>query len=116
MSNMYFSIKTRDEESVRKIQHKESGIELGGINVLQDSLTIGRLVFIVLGGDRPAWDTGLIGIGAISKEPYDIGYEKRNFKIQNSRRCITSVKNLKREAINKEKFMTNLEANLVHQM
>jgi MoxR-like ATPase len=88
MDNVFFSIKTRDEESVRKIQRRESGIELGGINVLQDALKIGRLVFIVLGGDRPAWDTGLIGIGTISKEPYDQGYEKRNFKIQIDMRVV----------------------------
>lgn len=52
------------------------------INVLQDALIINTPVFIVLGGDRPAWETGLIGMGVISRTPYDIGYAGRNFKIQ----------------------------------
>lgn len=51
------------------------------MNVLQEYLKIGQPVFIVLGGDKPAWDTGLVGMGVISKEPYDVGYSGRNFKI-----------------------------------
>ena len=81
MSDYYFTIKTRNAESVKKILNKEDDIELDGLNVMQENLIIGTPIFIVLGGDRPAWDTGLIGIGIVSKEPYDVGYEKRNFRI-----------------------------------
>lgn len=77
----YFSIKTKDAETVSKILQKQSGIEMSGINVLQDKLQVGQPVFIVLGGDKPAWETGLIGMATISQAPYDIGYEGRNFKI-----------------------------------
>lgn len=78
----YFSLKTKNAETVNKILAKEANIEFSGINVLQDSLVEGTPVFIVLGGDRPAWETGLVGMGVISQQPYDIGYEGRNFKIK----------------------------------
>lgn len=81
MSVSFFSIKTKDAETVSKILQKHSGIEMSGINVLQDKLQVGQSVFIVLGGDKPAWETGLIGMATISRAPYDIGYEGRNFKI-----------------------------------
>ena len=77
----YFSIKTKDAETVRKILEKSSSIIFSGINILQDKLKIGQPVFIVLGGDKPAWDTGLVGMGVISQEPFDIGYDRNNFKI-----------------------------------
>ena len=81
MSVSFFSIKTKDAETVSKILQKQSGIEMSGINVLQDKLHVGQPVFIVLGGDKPAWETGLIGMATISQAPYDVGYEGRNFKI-----------------------------------
>lgn len=79
---LYFSLKTKDADTVQKILNQDSHIEFGGINVLESSLQVGQIVFIVLGGDKPSWDTGLIGIGVFSKAPYDQGYEKRNFKVQ----------------------------------
>lgn len=78
----FFSIKTKDEKTVRSILAKEKNIEFDGLNILQDSLKVGQVVFIVLGGDKPAWETGLIGMGIISQEPYDIGYSGRNYKIK----------------------------------
>ena len=77
----FFSIKTKDPKTVDAILSKQNNIEFDGLNVLQESLKIGQLVFIVLGGDKPAWNTGLVGMGVISKEPYDVGYSGRNFKI-----------------------------------
>lgn len=85
MEKCYFSIKTRDAETVPKILAKESGIVFDGINILQDALVLGSPVFIVLGGDRPKWDTGLIGIGVVSGTPFDKGYDeknKNNFKVR----------------------------------
>ncbi len=79
---LYFTLKTKDANTVNKILNREKNIEFGGINVLESSLQVGQIVFIVLGGDKPSWDTGLTGIGTISKAPYDRGYEKRNFKVQ----------------------------------
>ena len=56
------------------------------MNVLKDNLSIGQLVFIVLGGDKGraevTWETGLIGLGEIVQAPYDEGSEGRNYKIK----------------------------------
>lgn len=85
---LYFSIKTKAAESVQKILNKEQDIELDGINVLEDLLVPGRIIFIVLGGDKPAWETGLIGIGVLTKPPYDQGYSGKNFKVQVSMKLL----------------------------
>ncbi len=82
MADQFFAIKTRNPDAVHKILAKENGIELDGINVLQEEMRKGTILFVVLGGDKPGWDTGLIGIGTVSKEPYDIGYSKKNYKIK----------------------------------
>ncbi len=79
---LFFSIRTKDENTVEKILNKSMNVEFDGLNVLQDSLKIGQIVFIVLGGDKPKWDTGLAGVGVLSKEPYDVGYSGKNFKVQ----------------------------------
>src|SRR5699024_7408119 len=63
----YFSIKTKDADTVNAILSKTSNIEFSGLNILQDSLKLGQPVFIVLGGDKPKWETGLVGMGVISK-------------------------------------------------
>lgn len=78
---LFFSVKTKDPASVQKILNKEADIEMSGLNILESYLKIGQLVFIVLGGDKPAWETGLVGIGVISKEPYDQRYDKKNYRI-----------------------------------
>lgn len=94
----YFSIKTKNAETVNAILSKESNIEFGGLNVLQDSLKLGQLIFIVLGGDKPTWNTGLIGIGVLSKEPYDNGYsgKAKDYKVQVDIKLILNIP-IKRE-------------------
>lgn len=78
----YFSIKTKDADTVKSILSRSSNIEFNGLNILQESLKVGQPVFIVLGGDKPDWDTGLIGMGVISQEPFDIGYSGKNYKVK----------------------------------
>ena len=82
MGTSYFSIKTKDPETVKSILSKSSSVVFSGINVLQDKLKVGQPVFIVLGGDKPNWETGLIGMGTITKEPFDIGYDRNNFRVE----------------------------------
>lgn len=84
----FFSIKTKDANTVERILNKEDDIEFDGINILENSLAVGQIVFIVLGGDKPQWKTGLIGIGILSKAPYDKGYDKKNFKVQVSMKLL----------------------------
>lgn len=78
------SLRTKDSVTVNAILDKKENIVFDGINILRDSIYIGQLVFIVFGGDKPAWKTGLVGIGVISKLPYDDGYDAakpKNFKV-----------------------------------
>lgn len=99
-ANLYFSIKTKDHKIVEKIINKEQNIEFTGINILKDKLAVGQLIFIVLGGDKPAWNTGLKAIGILSKEPYDEGYDgNKNFKVQ------VDIKLLLSDAIKREKLI-----------
>jgi hypothetical protein len=93
---LYFSIKTKNAETVDKILNREDNIEFDGINVLEELLIPGRIIFIVLGGDKPAWETGLMGIGILTKAPYDKGYSGKNFKVQ------VSIKLLMQHPIKRE--------------
>lgn len=80
----FFSIKTKDPSTVENILNRNYNIVFDGLNILKDSLKQGQPLFIVLGGDKPNWETGLIGMGIISKEPYDDGYDSKktkNFKV-----------------------------------
>lgn len=82
MEKVFFSVRTKNADSVGKILAKDNPIEMDGINVLEDRLSLGQPTFIVLGGDKPSWDTGLIGLGKIAEAPYDKGYSGKNFKIK----------------------------------
>ena len=79
MSEYFFTIKTKNANAVNAVLQKQKSVEFDGLNVLADYLELGQIVFIVFGGDKPQWKTGLVGIGVISKLPYD--YEGRNFKV-----------------------------------
>lgn len=84
--SMFYSIKTKTPAAVEAIKQKQQSVEIDRINIFREDLKIGQLVFIVLGGDKQksevTWDTGFIGIGKIVEGPYDIGYDKNNFKIK----------------------------------
>ena len=80
----FFSIRTKSPEQVQKIKSRGQNIEIDGLNILKEELHKGQLVFIVLGGDKGkaevTWETGLVGMGSITKEPYDEGYDRGNSK------------------------------------
>lgn len=104
---VYFSIKTKNPETVHAIQDRGEGIVFDGLNVLKDSLTVGQSVFIVLGGDNPGWATGLAGMGVISTDPYDVGYEGRNYKIKVDIKLLLD-KPIKREDLARYKDTYNI--------
>lgn len=79
MSELFFTIKTKNENAVNAVLQKRKCVEFDGLNVLADYIELGQTVFIVFGGDKPQWETGLVGLGTIAKLPY--GYEGRNFKV-----------------------------------
>lgn len=80
----FFSIRTKSPEQVEKIKSRGQNIEIDGLNILKEELHKGQLVFIVLGGDKGkaevTWETGLVGMASITKEPYGEGYDRGNSK------------------------------------
>ena len=93
---VFLSVKTKNPDTVKMILNREENIEVDGLNVLEELIRPGQPVFIVLGGDKPAWDTGLIGIGEFSSYPYDKGYYRNNYKAMISVRVLLS-RPIKRE-------------------
>ncbi|MGH1647799.1 DUF262 domain-containing protein [Enterococcus gilvus] len=76
-----FSIKTSNNETVNKILDNDEVIEISGLNWYLDTISLGDIIFLVLGGDRKPWDNGLVGISKVVKKPFDSGYYKNNYKI-----------------------------------
>lgn len=76
----FISMKVGFPDTVHKILAGEKEIVVDGIYTLKDELKLGRIVFVVLGGDTGKasvdWKPGFYAIAHIIKEPYDIGYEK----------------------------------------
>lgn len=77
-----FTIKTKDPQNVADIQNVATGVVISGLNVLKEQIRVGDFVFVVFGGDKPPWKTGLVGIALISRAPFDEGYDgKKNFRV-----------------------------------
>ena len=77
-----FTIKTKDPHNVADIKNVSTDVVISGLNVLKDQITAGDLVFVVFGGDKPPWKTGLVGLAKISRAPFDEGYDgKKNFRV-----------------------------------
>ncbi len=107
----YYSIKTKDPEVVKGILAKKNNTVFPGINILENEIKKGQLVFIALGGDKPEWDTGLVGVGIVSKEPYDKGYDpnkKKNFKIN------VQIKLLLENPIKRDELIPYINAYNIH--
>lgn len=102
----YLSIKTKNEITVNSILSKTSDVEFEGLNILRTSIVKGKIVFIVLGGDRPKWETGLVGIGIISNEPYALGYDKNN---RNNFKIKVDIKLLMERPIKREDLLSYRE-------
>jgi len=83
---VFYSIKTGNPTTVESISNLDNPIEVLQLNRFKDELEVDQIIFIVFGGDRGrpevTWETGLIAIGHISREPYDVGYQGRNFKLE----------------------------------
>jgi len=83
---VFYSIKTGNPTTVDSISNMDNPIEVLQLNRFRDELEPDQTIFIVFGGDKGkpevTWETGLIGVGHLHTAPYDIGYEKNNFKLQ----------------------------------
>ncbi|MFF5818811.1 AAA family ATPase [Lysinibacillus capsici] len=82
----FYSIKTGTPETVENILEFNTPLEILQLNRFVDDIEINNIVFLVLGGDRGRpevnWETGLIAIAKVFTEPYDIGYDRNNYKLQ----------------------------------
>ena len=83
--NRFFSIKTRDEQNVRDVANKGRNIVIHQLTCLKDEIQLNDNVFIVFGGDKPSWKTGLVAIGHVTRLPFDFEWKTstsyRSFKI-----------------------------------
>jgi hypothetical protein len=80
-----YIVKITNEENVEKAK-KLQEFTHDGIYNFENEIQENNPVFIYFGGDsaQVSWDTGLAGVGKITKGPYEKGYDKekkRNFKI-----------------------------------
>lgn len=79
-SSNFISLRLTDPSAVHSLLSGNETLVVDRITDLQEYLTVGRVVFVALGGDKGKtevdWETGFYAIAHVSKSPYDIGYEK----------------------------------------
>lgn len=90
----FVSMKCGFPETVHNILNGNKNITVDGIYTLKEELSIGKTVFITLGGDTGKsevdWKPGFIGVAHVITEPYDFGYNGRDkyFKIDIEVDCV----------------------------
>lgn len=76
----YVALRLTDPTSVHSILSGNTELAVDRVTDLQETLTVGRIVFVALGGDKGKaevdWETGFYAVAHVSKAPYDVGYEK----------------------------------------
>lgn len=81
----YYSFKLSDpsqSDFVNEVFSFSNDIEINKLNWYQDEIRLYDLIYINLGGDKVPWEKGLIALGKVKSEPFDIGYLGNNFKIK----------------------------------
>ncbi|MBX9180161.1 AAA domain-containing protein [Paeniclostridium sordellii] len=102
-NNRYYVFKTSDSELVNNIlDDKIEEFEFSALPNYYEEMKEGETVFLVLGGDKPAWDIGLRGIATILKRPYDRGYSVKNKKYF---KVILKKNKIFKYSINREKLV-----------
>lgn len=90
----FVSMKCGFVETAHSILAGDKEITVDGIYTLKEELTIGRVIFVTLGGDTGKsevdWMPGFIGIAHVISEPYDFGYngKQKYFKIDIEIDCV----------------------------
>lgn len=76
----YMALRLTEPDTVHKLLAGEKDFVVDGVTDLADELKNGKIMFVALGGDKGRsevdWETGFYAIAHVSKEPYDVGYEK----------------------------------------
>ena len=78
----FVSLKCGFPETVHAILAGEKNITIDGVYTLPEKLSVGRVVFLTLGGDTGKkdvdWKPGFRGIAHVVKEPYGRGYSGKD--------------------------------------
>ncbi len=76
----YMALRLTDATTVHGILGGTRQFTVDRITDLSEELTVGKIIFIALGGDKGTaevdWETGFYAIAHVIKPPYDKGYEK----------------------------------------
>ena len=76
----YVALRLTDPVAVHSLLSGNRFLSVDRITDLSENLSVGRVVFIALGGDKAKpevdWETGFYAVAHVTKGPYDIGYEK----------------------------------------
>ncbi len=76
----YMALRLTEPDTVHKLLAGEKDFVVDGVTDLADELKSGKIIFVALGGDKGRsevdWETGFYAIAHVSKEPYNVGYEK----------------------------------------
>lgn len=90
----FVSMKCGFPETVHNILNGNKEITVDGVYTLKEELSIGKVVFVTLGGDTGKsevdWTPGFVGVAHIIKEPYDFGYngKEKYFKFNIEVDCV----------------------------
>lgn len=80
--NSFISMKCGYPETVHAMLQSEKNITIDGVYTLQEELSVNKIVFVTLGGDRGKrevdWKPGFFGIAHVIRAPYDFGYSGNN--------------------------------------
>ena len=82
----YVALRLTDPVAVHSLLSGNRFLSVDRITDLSENLSVGRVVFIALGGDKAKpevdWETGFYAVAHVTKGPYDIGYEKNRIPLQ----------------------------------
>lgn len=90
----FVSMKCGFPETVHNILNGNKDITVDGVYTLKEELSIGKIVFVTLGGDTGKsevdWIPGFVGVAHVIKEPYDFGYngKEKYFKFDIEVDCV----------------------------
>lgn len=106
----FVSMKCGFPQTVHSILNGEKNITVDGVYTLKEELTIGKKVFVTLGGDvgksEVDWKPGFKGVAHVIAAPYDFGYngKKKYFKFDIEIDCVFE------KAFKREDFLNYMDA------
>lgn len=93
----YISMRIAMPDQAHELIGGAKRMTIDGIGTLKEAFTVGKILFIVLGGDKGKasvdWETGFYALAHVVEEPYDVGYKQSSrggdyFKIDIEIDCV----------------------------